>query len=88
MALQVPVVQTAPAQQRVPVVPQATHRSVPVSQTNGSPQTPPLPSLDGQHGCPDPPQTTHAPATQVVDGDVQPTLPLQQASPSRPHTPF
>jgi hypothetical protein len=86
--LQVPVEQTAPAQQRAPVVPHATHRFVPVSHTNGSPQAPPLPSLDGQHGWPDPPQTTHAPPTQVVDGDVQPTPPLQQDSPSRPHTPF
>ena len=86
--MQVLIEQTAPAQQRAVALPQATQRFVPASQTKGSPQLPPLPTFDGQQGCPDPPQATHEPAEQMVDGAVQPTPPVQHASPSLPHAPF
>jgi hypothetical protein len=44
------VAQTDPPQQALPVAPHATQRFVPVSQTNGSPQTPPVPRFGGQQG--------------------------------------
>jgi hypothetical protein len=79
--------QTDPAQHWLPVAPQTTQRFVPVSHTNGSPQNAPVPRFGGQQGCPRPPQATHVPFEQVLDGAVQFTLPAQQGSPSLPHAP-
>ena len=82
------VVQTDPAQHALLVAPQATQRFVPVWQTKGSPQYPPLPRFGGQQGCPEPPHATHVPFEHVLDGAVQLTPPPQQGAPSRPHAPL
>jgi hypothetical protein len=58
-AVQVPVVQTAPAQQSCPDAPHTTHCELALSQTNGVPQkvSPPVNPL--QQASPRPPHELH-----------------------------
>ncbi len=58
---------------------------VALSQTNGSPHTPP-PLSAVQQAWPTPPQATQVlPPPHIVKGAVQETPPAQHASPSAPH---
>jgi hypothetical protein len=80
------VAQRSPWQQSSPLAPHATHFSVALSQTNGSPQKLP-PVASGQHASPLPPHGAHVPALFVLNGAVQATLPAHAACPIFPHAP-
>lgn len=80
--------QRSPWQQSWVLPPHALQVVVALSQTNGSPQTPP-PLSAVQQAWPRPPQATQVlPPPHIVKGAVQETPPAQHDSPSLPQAPF
>lgn len=90
-AVQVPVVQTAPAQQSCPEAPHTAHFAVVLSQTNGVPQNVSPPVKPSQQASPRPPHEAQVPVWQLTNGAVQlvvAVVVVQHAWPNLPQVPL